>query len=261
MTDTPKKILTFPGGASARIRVGNSGDDAGRFAARLIAAQIDRCDGAARIAFATGDTPLPAYRELARMHREDARRFDKVQAFLLDEYVGLPVDHPRRFANALRATLLDAIGLPDANFHTFGAPDANDDLDRVATDYERHIANAGGLDLAILGIGGNGHIAFNEPGSDPAARTRAVTLSDDTRRANSRAFASVDEVPARAVTVGIGTLLDARAILLIALGAGKAEAIRLALCGPVTADVPASFLQRYRGELDVVLDREAAAGL
>jgi glucosamine-6-phosphate deaminase len=204
------------------------------------------------LGLAAGTTPAGLYRELGR------RRIDLSAAtvFSLDEYLGLPAGHPAAFARFFQDHLFTA--LRPRHIHLV---DGNPrDVEASCAAYEAKIRAAGGIDLQILGIGGNGHIAFNEPGSSLGGRTRAVRLSAATRAANQGAFPDGEAVPERAVTMGIGTILEARRILLLAFGAGKAQAVARALEGPVTAMVPASALQLHPA-VTVLLDAAAARDL
>ena len=206
------------------------------------------------LGFATGSSPLPLYDALAEFGLD----FSRVRGFALDEYVGLPPGDPRSYAAVIDTEVVLRLGLRPGSVRV---PDvAAADLDEAARDYERAIRAAGGVDLQILGIGHNGHLAFNEPGAALDSRTRVEQLAERTRRANARFFDSPDQVPARCLTQGIGTILDARELLLIAHGADKADIIARALQGPVSPDCPASALQLHP-RVTVLLDRTAAAGL
>lgn len=199
---------------------------------------------------ATGSTPVDTYCELV------ARGGLGPTTLLaqLDEYVGLPVDHPQRYVNVLRRQLLEPLGLPDT---ALLGPDVDAvDLAAAAVAYEQRLAAAGGVDLQVLGIGRNGHIGFNEPGTPFDSRTRVTYLAASTRADNARFFGSVDEVPAQVVTQGIATVLGARALLLLAVGAAKAPAIAAMIDGPRTTDVPASALVDHP-RLTIVADRAA----
>lgn len=210
------------------------------------------------LGLATGSTPLGLYRELTRMHVEDRLDFSKVTTFNLDEYIGLPSAHNQSYHYFMRESLFDHINV-DA--HNIYIPDGmTDDVDAFCEWYEAQMRIAGGIDLQVLGIGANGHIAFNEPGSSLGSRTRIKTLTERTVRDNARFFATKTEVPRYAITMGIGTIMDARELVLIASGESKAEAIRAAVEGPITAMVPASIIQMHRRAY-VVLDEEAASAL
>jgi glucosamine-6-phosphate deaminase len=231
--------------------------EAGGLVADAIAALVER-PPALVLGLATGSTPLPVYRELARRHASGRLSLATARAFLLDEYVGLPADHPQAYRSFIRRELeahvdfaADAVQGPDANAI---------DIPAGCAAYEAAIRAAGGVDLQLLGIGTDGHIGFNEPGSSLASRTRIKTLTDQTRRDNSRFFASLDEVPRHVVTQGIGTILEASHLVLLSFGEAKADATARAVEGPVTAMVPSSALQLHR-HATVVVDEAAAADL
>jgi glucosamine-6-phosphate deaminase len=208
------------------------------------------------LGLATGSTPLGVYRELVRLHREEGLDFSRVITFNLDEYVGLAPSHPQSYWHFMQANLFDHLNINPQNTHV---PDGlAEDYEEYCPLYEKMIDDAGGIDLQLLGIGGDGHIAFNEPGSSLGSRTRLKTLAPETIRDNARFFSSPAEVPRLAVTMGVGTILDSRRCLLLAYGASKAVAIAQAVEGPLTAQVTASALQLHR-EATVIID-EAAAG-
>lgn len=211
---------------------------------------------AAVIGVATGSTPSPVYRALAtRLTPEDVRG---VSAFALDEYVGLPREHPESYHSVVFREVTRPLGLDARRVRV---PDGQaSDLAAAAEEYENAIVTAGGVDIQLLGIGTNGHIGFNEPGSAVTSRTRAVRLAAQTRADNARFFDTPGEVPTHALTQGIGTILDARRIVLLALGPGKAHIVSRALHGPMTAELPATALRTHPA-CTVVLDRAAAAAL
>ena len=221
-------------------------------AAKIVANQIRRKPRSV-IGLSTGQTPLGLYSELIRSHREDGLDFSKVTTFNLDEYVGISNDHPQSFFRQIHRNFLDHINIKATNVHIPAGSTA--DLEKTCADYEAAIRDAGGIDLQILGIGRTGHIGFNEPTSSFASRTRLKTLSDETIRDNIK----LDEsLPAVAVTMGIGTILEARQLLLLASGTSKADAMAKAIEGPLTSSVSASALQLH-ADVSVLLD-EAAAG-
>lgn len=206
----------------------------------------------------TGRTPLALYRELVRKHREAGLSFARVVTFNLDEYIGLPPDHPESYAAYMRRHLFDQVDIDAANTHM---PDGQAEDLRVACEsYEDAIRRAGGIDLQILGIGANGHIGFNEPGSSLGSRTRVKTLTRETREANVPSPEGCEELPRVALTMGVGSILEAKSCLLLALGEGKASAIRDTVEGPVTAQVPASALQLHR-DVTILVDEAAASRL
>jgi glucosamine-6-phosphate deaminase len=200
------------------------------------------------LGLATGETMRPVYRRLVAAGRSGFS-FSGVTCFNLDEYVGLGPDHPCAFAQFMRRNFFDHVDIPAQARHFPGCE---------AERYEASIRAARGIDLQLLGIGRNGHIAFNEPGSSFDSRTRVVTLAPSTRAANAGAFGSEEAAPHQAVTVGIATILDAREVLAIATGHAKAPAVRDAVEGPVTPDCPASAL-RLHSNATLLCDREAAS--
>lgn len=209
------------------------------------------------LGLATGETMRPVYAHLAALHRGGRADFARATTFNLDEYVGVPPEHPASFAAFMHETLFDHVNIDPSRAHLprGDAPDPEAEAAR----YEAAIAAAGGIDLQLLGIGRNGHVAFNEPTSSLASRTRIKTLTEATRSANAPAFAP-RPVPRHAITMGIATILDARACLLLATGETKAAAVARMVEGPLGADCPASALQLHR-TATVVLDSAAASRL
>lgn len=217
----------------------------------------DRPD--AVLGLATGSSPLPLYDELARRHDTGGLSFARAQAFTLDEYVGLPPDHPASYAAVIRAELVDRVDFAEGAVR--GPDGMASDLASAGEDYEAAIAEAGGIDLQVLGIGTDGHVAFNEPGSSLASRTRLKTLTDQTRADNARFFGDdVDAVPRHCLTQGMATIMQALHLMLIATGRGKAEAIHHMVEGPISAMWPASLLQMHP-HVSVLLDPAAAGRL
>jgi glucosamine-6-phosphate deaminase len=199
----------------------------------------------------TGSTPLGMYEELIRKHRSQGVDFSRVRTFNLDEYLSVSADDPRSFHAYMHRQLFDHVNIISEHTHIpDGSPLADPTVE--CERYENMMRQSGGIDLLILGIGANGHIAFNEPGSPFDSRTRVVTLAPETIQ-NAGA-----DIPHSAITMGIGSILDAGRILLLASGANKAEIVRRALRGPVSETVPASALQRH-SDVIVIMD-EAAAG-
>jgi glucosamine-6-phosphate deaminase len=210
------------------------------------------------IGLATGNTPLLLYKLLVKMHHEEGLDFSRVVTFNLDEYVGLSPDHPASFHHYMRKNLFSQINIHPENVHL---PDSlAPDLQAYCKDYEQNIKSTGGIDVQILGLGTNGHIGFNEPSSSLASRTRIKTLTDQTRKSNAVFFGGEDDVPFHAITMGIGTILEARICLIMAFGRKKARAIAMAVEGPLTAMVPASALQLHPQAI-FLLDQEAASEL
>lgn len=210
------------------------------------------------LGLATGGTPLATYNALIARHRRGELSFAGVTSFNLDEYVGLPVEHPQSYRSFMRTNLFEHVDIDRARCHVPSG--FASDYAAYGREYESMIAAAGGIDLQLLGIGSDGHIAFNEPGSSLASRTRLKALTAETRRDNARFFNSESEVPKLAVTMGVGTILEARSILLLATGRSKAAAVHAFIEGPVTSQITASALQLHP-QVTVLLDREAASSL
>ena len=207
---------------------------------------------------ATGSTPLAVYARLAQAAAAGELDAARLRAFAHDEYVGLPAEHPESYHSVIRREVIEQIGLDPSRVHVPSGDLAT--ITHAGADYERLIAEAGGVDLQLLGIGVNGHIGFNEPGSSLASRTRIKTLAQQTRADNARFFSSADEVPVHCITQGIGTILDARHLVLLAFGASKADAVAGAVEGPVSANNPGSAIQMHP-HVTVIVDEAAATGL
>ena len=237
--------------------VKGSYDEMSKLAAELIA-DIIRRKPRAILGLATGSTPLGTYKELIRLHKEEGLDFSRVVTFNLDEYVGLAHDHPQSYHYFMWENLFKHININAKNVHI---PDGTaKDIPAFCRWYEEQIVRAGGMDVQLLGIGGNGHIAFNEPGSSLGSRTRVKTLDEKTRGDNARFFRNMNEVPKYAITMGIGTIMDARQLILLANGAGKAEAISRTCEGPITAIVPATIVQLHP-KATIVVDAQASSKL
>jgi glucosamine-6-phosphate deaminase len=238
--------------------ISTTSDESAKLAADAIFELLRRRPEAV-LGVATGSSPLLIYDELGRRVARGALSLAKARAFMLDEYVGLPADHPQRYRNVIREEFVEKVDINPAQ--VFGPDGLAADLARACEAYEQAIADAGGVDLQILGIGTDGHIAFNEPGSSLASRTRIKTLTSQTRRDNARFFGgNVEAVPDHCLTQGIGTILQARHILLVASGRGKAEAVHQLVEGPVSAMWPATALQLHP-HVTVLLDTAAASRL
>lgn len=203
----------------------------------------------------TGSTPLGVYKKLIELHQKNKMDFSDVITFSLDEYLGLKPDHPQSFAYYLQENFFRHINIKKDNiFRLAGNPD---DIAQHCQDYEEKIKSFGGIDIQLLGIGRNGHIGFNEPSSSLSSRTRIKTLTQETMRDNTRFFK--DEVTPRFVlTMGIGTLMEAKMVVLLASGEEKQNAILNSVEGPVTAFVPASILQLHP-QAKIIIDEEAAS--
>ncbi len=210
------------------------------------------------LGLATGSSPLGLYRELILRHQVHGLSFSEVRTFNLDEYVGIPADHPQSYRTFMNLNLFDGLDIDKANTHV---PDGTMENPMDAGPaFEQKIADAGGIDLQVLGIGTDGHIGFNEPTSSIRSRTRLKTLTKQTVEDNSRFFGPDEFQPKLAITMGIGTILETRRILLVASGENKAEAVRDMIEGPVSSFCPASALQMHE-RVSVVLDEAAAQNL
>ena len=226
-------------------------------AARIVAEVLNTQPNAV-LGMATGSTPLGLYQELVRLHKEEQLDFSRVTTFNLDEYVGLTVKHPQSYHYFMHEHFFQHVNVPPQNINIPSGTTSN--YPAFCQWYEKRIAECGGIDLQILGIGSDGHIAFNEPGSSLSSRTRLKTLSKQTIDDNARFFERREDVPVYAITMGVGTILDARKLVLVASGRHKARAIAQAVEGPVTSMVTASALQLHRDAI-VITDDEAAAEL
>lgn len=232
-------------------------DEMSKEAAKIIRQQIVSKPNSV-LGLATGGTPVGTYKELVRMHKEEGLDFSKVVTFNLDEYIGLPPSHEQSYHYFMWENLFKHVNINPENVHVPAGIIA--DFEAYCNWYEEEIKKAGGIDLQLLGIGGDGHIAFNEPGSPLTSRTRIVTLFEQTRKDNARFFNSIDEVPYFAITMGVGTILEAKKILLIANGKKKAKVVAEFIEGPITSMVTASALQLHPN-CTVILDEEAASEL
>ena len=218
--------------------------------------RLIRANPSTVLGLATGSTPLPVYEALrTRIAGVD---LSQVRGFALDEYVGIDPAHPESYRSVIAREVVVPLGLDPARVRV---PDGSlDGIQHAGDDYEQAITAAGGVDLQILGIGTDGHIGFNEPGSSFASLTRVKTLTAQTREDNARFFDSIDDVPRHCITQGLGTILRARHLVLLAFGPGKAAAVAGAVEGPLTASLPGSAIQLHP-HVTVVVDEAAAAGL
>jgi len=232
-------------------------EDMSRAAADIVTERLRRKPDMV-LGLATGSTPLGLYKELIRRHIQEGLDFSKVTTFNLDEYVGLPPSHDQSYHYFMKESLFDHVNLDPR--HTHVPMGMAPDVEAFCEWYEQRIREKGGVDLQILGIGGNGHIAFNEPGSSLGSRTRIKTLTERTIKDNARFFANPEEVPRLAITMGIGTIMEARELIILANGEKKADAVKAAVEGPVTAMMPASIVQMHRKAYFIV-DEAAASKL
>jgi len=228
-----------------------------RLAARRVAREI-QSNPACVLGLATGRTMVPLYDELVRLHRSEGLSFARVTAFNLDEYVGVDPEQPGSFRHFMRVHLLERTDLPAASLHLPGAAERG--AGEAARAYEARIRAAGGIDLQLLGLGVNAHVGFNEPGSSLASRTRVKALSEETLASNQEELPALPKAPRMAITMGLGTILDARTCLLIATGSAKAAAVAATIEGPLTASAPASVLQLHP-QVIAYVDEAASARL
>jgi len=232
-------------------------DEIASLAADVFVALLSRKPDAV-VGLATGSSPLGVYASLIERHSAGDVSFVGVKAFLLDEYVGLPAEHPQRYRSVIGEVIEQHVDFAPGAVR---GPDGNAaDLPAACARYEAAIAAAGGVDVQLLGIGTDGHVGFNEPGSSLSSRTRVKTLTSQTRADNARFFPAAADVPRHVLTQGLGTISDARHLLLVATGLGKAAAVRAMVEGPVSAFCPASVLQLHQ-HVTVLLDDDAASSL
>ena len=240
-----------------KIIIHESYEEMSTAAARVVAQTLNSKPNAV-LGLATGSTPLALYHELVRMHREEGLDFSQVTTFNLDEYVGLRKDHEQSYHYFMQENLFQHVNISPLNIYIPSG--TTDNYEAFCKWYEQRIVECGGIDLQILGIGSDGHIAFNEPTSSLGSRTRIKTLAQPTIEDNARFFDKAQDVPIYAITMGVGTILEARKIVLVANGAKKAEAVASAIEGAVTSMITASALQLH-ADTSVFLDRPAASEL
>ena len=232
-------------------------DAVSKTAARYFETQLERRP-ASVFGLATGSTPLGLYRELVVLFQAALVDFSRATTFNLDEYVGLSPDHPGSYHSFMREYLFAHLNIPEASTHL---PDGTtDDVPAHCAAYEEAIRQAGGIDLQLLGLGSDGHIGFNEPSSSLRSRTRLKTITPRTIADNARYFGSEDAVPRHVITMGVGTIMEARHCLVLALGERKAAAVAAMAEGPITADCPASVLQMHE-RCTLIVDEPAASAL
>ena len=237
--------------------ISNTYEELSKAAARAVAHLLNSKPNAV-LGLPTGATPLGVYRELARMHKSEGLDFSRVTTFNLDEYVGLEKDHPQSYHYFMHENLFKHINIPVQNVYIPSG--TTDNYAAFCAWYERRIEECGGIDLQLLGVGSDGHIAFNEPSSSLGSRTRIKTLARSTIHDNARFFEKIEDVPIYGITMGVGTILEARKILFLANGTSKADAVAKAIEGPVTSMITASALQLHP-DVTAYLDRAAAGKL
>jgi glucosamine-6-phosphate deaminase len=240
-----------------RIIIAKDYDELSKKTANLLASQITLKPNSV-LGLATGSTPVGAYNELVRIYKEGDINFTEVVTFNLDEYYGLDKENPQSYYYFMMENLFKHVNINKHNIHI---PNGRaKDIELECIEYENKIKQAGGIDLQLLGIGRNGHIGFNEPDVKFEAQTHLVTLDEDTIEANSRFFAALDEVPRKAISMGIKTIMHSRKIILLASGEEKAETINSMINGKITPELPASVLQLHP-DVVVLLDEKAACKL
>ncbi|HIM29503.1 MAG TPA: glucosamine-6-phosphate deaminase [Planctomycetes bacterium] len=258
VTATPLQVY----GTRLPTYVFDNGNDLARHVANIIAGVIRERNAFGQnavLGLPTGSTPVGAYRELIRLHKQGLD-FSRVVCFNLDEYFGISRDKLQSYHRWMHEQLFNHVNIPPENIHAPDGTVGSDAIDAYCVSFERKIQDAGGIDVMLLGIGGNGHVGFNEPFSSRNSRTRLCTLDPTTRRAAASDFYGEKNVPTHAVTMGVATILEARKVFLMALGEHKADVIRQTVEGPVTERVPASLLQDH-GDAHVLLDSAAAGQL
>lgn len=250
----------------AEVIIVNNEEEAGELYATAVRKLIETKPDAV-LGLATGSSPLKAYEHLAKQVKENNVDVSRVQGFALDEYLGLPLEHEQSYHSTIRRTVTDLIGLNPELVHVPGdvlngaGLDEGEKIAQAGTNYDTAIAQAGGIDVQILGIGTDGHVGFNEPGSSLASGTRIKTLTEQTRIDNRRFFeGDLNQVPTHCITQGIGTILRARHLVLLAFGENKAEAVAQTVEGAVSSYCPASALQLHP-HATVIVDEAAASKL
>jgi len=231
--------------------------DISKKAAEIVKTQI-KDNPSSVICFATGDTPKGMYRELIKLYNNGEVDFADIKAFNLDEYYGLPKENPQSYHYYMMKNLFDFVNIKKENINIPNG--MAESIEKECEEYEKKIQEVGGIDLQVLGIGRNGHIGFNEPDLKFEAETHFVELDEDTIKANSRFFHSIEEVPIKAISMGIKTIMQARKIILLAFGKEKGEVIYKAIKGEITPEIPASILQLHPN-VTVIVDKETASFL
>lgn len=232
-------------------------EEMSKLAAKIVADEVSKNPDCV-LGLATGSSPVGMYKILSDMYKKGELDFKNVKTVNLDEYIGLSENDSQSYAYFMKKNLFEHINVDPLNTHI--PCGTASDLEKECDDYEKLIKSLGGVDLQVLGIGRNGHIGFNEPSDEFAQKTYTVELKQSTREANKRFFNSIDEVPKKAITMGIKTILSAKKIILLVYGRQKAMAVKLAISGPITPNVPASALQTHP-DVTFICDKEAYSEL
>ena len=240
-----------------RIIVVENYEEMSKRAAKMIASQVILKPDSV-LGLATGDTPLGMYKELVELYNKKEVDFSEIRTFNLDEYYGLNRENSQSYYSYMINNLFNYINI---NIENVNVPSGMvEDINTVCLEYENKIKEAGGIDMQVLGIGGNGHIGFNEPDVNFEAETHLVNLDEQTIKANSRFFDSINDVPVKAISMGIKTIMNSRKIILLASGKSKAEVIERAVKGKINPNIPASILQLHN-DVTIILDKDAASYL
>ncbi|NEZ74173.1 glucosamine-6-phosphate deaminase [Clostridium botulinum] len=240
-----------------RIIVVDNYEEMSKKAAAMIASQVILKPDSV-LGLATGDTPIGMYKEIINIYKNQKMDFSKVRTFNLDEYYGLNRENPQSYYYYMMNNLFNHVNIDENNINIPNG--MADDIEIECKEYERKIAKAGGIDLQILGIGVNGHIGFNEPNISFESETHLVNLNEKTIESNSRFFSSKEEVPTKAISMGIKSIIHSKKIILLACGSAKSDAVSKAINGKITSNIPASILQLHR-DVVVIIDKEAASKL
>lgn len=237
-----------------RLIVTKNYEEMSKVAAKEMAEDIKR-NPEIVLGLATGGTPVGMYKELIRMYNEGELDFSKVTSINLDEYVGLAGEHDQSYRYFMNTNLFNHINIDKNN--TFVPNGLAENVEEECMAYDARIQDMGGIDLQLLGLGANGHIGFNEPGEALSVGTHLTDLKESTIEANARFFDSIDDVPRKAITMGLGAIMKAKKIMVIASGEGKAEVVKAMMSGKITTEIPATMLQMHR-DVILIVDEDAA---
>lgn len=237
-----------------KLIVVNNYEELSKVAAKEFSKVIKEKENAV-LGLATGGSPVGMYKELIRMYEQKELNFSKITTVNLDEYIGLNPEHNQSYRYFMNNNLFNHINIDKSN--TFVPNGLAEDLEAQCKEYDQKIVELGGIDIQLLGVGNNGHIAFNEPNSELSSGTHIISLTDNTIEANARFFDNIDDVPRKAITMGVGGIMKAKKIILIASGESKAEAIKGIFSGKITTANPATMLQMHR-DVTVIVDEAAA---